>query len=78
MASEFAEELRRLRTQRGLSVRELAAFAHCGKSHVHDLETSATSARAHAAREHSPVGLHWPHEPVARSGSSPSSCCRIT
>jgi transcriptional regulator with XRE-family HTH domain len=40
MVSEFAEELRRLRAQRGLSVRELAALAHCGKSHVHDLETA--------------------------------------
>jgi transcriptional regulator with XRE-family HTH domain len=39
MASEFAEELRRLRAQRGLSVRELAAMAHCGKSHIFDLET---------------------------------------
>jgi transcriptional regulator with XRE-family HTH domain len=39
MTSEFAAELRRLRAQRGLSVRELAALAHCGKSQVHDLES---------------------------------------
>jgi transcriptional regulator with XRE-family HTH domain len=39
MASEFAEELRRLRTQRGLSVRDLATLAHCGKTQIHDLET---------------------------------------
>ena len=50
MASEFAEELRRLRTQRGLSVRELAAFAHCGKSHVHDLETGRRRPTAAVAR----------------------------
>jgi transcriptional regulator with XRE-family HTH domain len=42
MASDpraFAEKLRQLRIQRGLSVRELARLAHHGKSYVHDLET---------------------------------------
>src|SRR5919112_1430171 len=39
MTSDFAEQLRRLRADRDLSVRGLAALAHCGKSHVHDLET---------------------------------------
>jgi transcriptional regulator with XRE-family HTH domain len=39
MTAGFAEQLRRLRADRGLSVRQLAAAAHCGKSHVHDLET---------------------------------------
>ncbi|MDT4994198.1 MAG: hypothetical protein QOH97_4090 [Actinoplanes sp.] len=39
MPSEFAEELRRLRNQRGLSYRELADLASCGKTQVNDLET---------------------------------------
>lgn len=39
MSSEFAEQLRQLRTDRGLSVRDLAGLAHYSKSHIHDLET---------------------------------------
>lgn len=35
----FAAELRRLRDQRGLSIRGLAALVHHGKSYVHELET---------------------------------------
>jgi len=35
----FAETLRRLRLQRGLSLRGLAARAYQGKSTIHDLET---------------------------------------
>jgi transcriptional regulator with XRE-family HTH domain len=38
-AQPFASELRRLRAERGLSVRDLAARIHHGKSYVHDLET---------------------------------------
>ena len=39
MTSDFAEELRGLRAQRGMSVRDLAQRAHCGKTQIHDLET---------------------------------------
>lgn len=39
MSAEFAAELHRLRTERGLSFRELAARVHHGKSYVHELET---------------------------------------
>jgi transcriptional regulator with XRE-family HTH domain len=35
----FAETLRRLRLERGLTLRELAALAYQGKSTIHDLET---------------------------------------
>jgi tetratricopeptide (TPR) repeat protein len=38
-ASPFAAELRRLRHARGLSLRDLAARAHYGKSYLHELET---------------------------------------
>lgn len=51
MTAEFAEQLHQLRADRGLSVRQLAALAHCAKSHVHDLETGRrrpTPAIAHA------------------------------
>lgn len=49
--SAFAADLRRLRTARGLSLRDLAATANYGKSYLHDLETgrkpptAATAAR---------------------------------
>nr|WP_130513181.1 helix-turn-helix transcriptional regulator [Krasilnikovia cinnamomea] len=42
--------LRRLRTARGMSVRELAAMAHVGKSHVHDLETGRRGPTMRVAR----------------------------
>lgn len=35
----FARELRRLRAERGMSLRELAATVHYGKSYLHELET---------------------------------------
>ncbi|OJF13568.1 helix-turn-helix domain-containing protein [Couchioplanes caeruleus] len=35
----FPDELRRLRARRGLSLRELAAAVHYGKSYLHELET---------------------------------------
>ncbi|MEV6598038.1 helix-turn-helix transcriptional regulator [Actinoplanes sp. NPDC051346] len=38
-AAAFARELRRLRAERGLSLRDLAAAAHYGKSYLHELET---------------------------------------
>ncbi len=38
-APPFAAELRRLRQVRGLSLRDLAARVHYGKSYLHDLET---------------------------------------
>jgi transcriptional regulator with XRE-family HTH domain len=38
-ASSFAADLRRLRQQNGLSLRELAARTHHGKSYLHELET---------------------------------------
>ncbi|MET0496486.1 MAG: helix-turn-helix transcriptional regulator [Actinoplanes sp.] len=39
--SAFAEELRRLRTEAGLSYRELAGKVTPGKSYLHELETGA-------------------------------------
>jgi transcriptional regulator with XRE-family HTH domain len=51
VTAEFAEHLHQLRNSCGLSVRQLAALAHCGKSHIHDLETGRrrpTPAIAHA------------------------------
>lgn len=50
MTSEFAELLRRLRTERGLSLRELAALTHHGKSYLHDLETGRKPPTAEIAR----------------------------
>lgn len=50
MPSEFAEELRRLRTQRGLSYRGLAVLAHCSKSQIQDLETGRRRPTAAIAR----------------------------
>ncbi|XVU21425.1 helix-turn-helix domain-containing protein [Actinoplanes sp. CA-054009] len=38
VSARFADELRRLRAERGLSYRALAALAHHGKSYVEDLE----------------------------------------
>ena len=37
--SPFAAELRRLRAERAVSLRELAALVHYGKSYLHELET---------------------------------------
>lgn len=39
MTTDFGAELRRLRQERRLSIRQLAAEIPLGKSHVHDLET---------------------------------------
>ena len=39
MSADFHCELRRLRTERGLSIRALAALVHHGKSYLHELET---------------------------------------
>jgi transcriptional regulator with XRE-family HTH domain len=50
MASEFAEELRRLRTQQHLSYRKLADLAHCGKTQIQDLETGRRRPTAAIAR----------------------------
>ncbi|MFI5495723.1 multiprotein-bridging factor 1 family protein [Actinoplanes sp. NPDC051859] len=46
----FAEQLRRLRAKRGLSLRELAAVVHYGKSYLHDLETGRKPPTAAVAR----------------------------
>jgi transcriptional regulator with XRE-family HTH domain len=48
--TDFAGELRRLRTERGLSLRELAALTHHGKSYLHDLETGRKPPTADIAR----------------------------
>ena len=50
MTGEFSAELRRLRAQHGLSVRELAALVHYGKSYIHELETGHKAANADVAR----------------------------
>jgi transcriptional regulator with XRE-family HTH domain len=50
MPSDFAEELRRLRTQRGLSFRGLAELAHCSKTQIQDLETGRRRPTAAIAR----------------------------
>ena len=50
MVSAFAEELRQLRTQRGLSYRQLADLASCGKTQVNDLETDRRQPTATIAR----------------------------
>ncbi|MEV4708995.1 helix-turn-helix transcriptional regulator [Actinoplanes sp. NPDC049316] len=53
----FAEQLRRLRTERGLSLRELAAAVHYGKSYLHELETGRKPAtEAVAARLDNALG----------------------
>lgn len=39
MGTHFQSELRRLRNERGLSIRALAVLVHQGKSYVHELET---------------------------------------
>ncbi|MEV5412134.1 helix-turn-helix transcriptional regulator [Thermopolyspora sp. NPDC052614] len=39
----FGEALRRLRLGAGMSIREVARMAHCGKSHVSDLENGRRS-----------------------------------
>jgi transcriptional regulator with XRE-family HTH domain len=39
VTSDFADELRRRRAERGLSIRVLAELVHYGKSYVHELET---------------------------------------
>jgi transcriptional regulator with XRE-family HTH domain len=46
----FGELLRRLRTQRGLSYRDLASRATYGKSYLHDLETGRKQPTAETAR----------------------------
>jgi transcriptional regulator with XRE-family HTH domain len=45
----FAELLRRLRVERGLSLRALGARTHRAKSHLHDLETGRKAPTADAA-----------------------------
>ncbi|MFI7600690.1 helix-turn-helix domain-containing protein [Actinoplanes sp. NPDC049681] len=45
----FADELRRLRAQRVLSLRELAAAVHYGKSYLHELETGRKPVSASVA-----------------------------
>ncbi|MEV4638467.1 helix-turn-helix domain-containing protein [Actinoplanes sp. NPDC049548] len=47
---QFADQLRRLRTRRGLSLRELAAAVHYGKSYLHELETGRKPATEAIAR----------------------------
>jgi transcriptional regulator with XRE-family HTH domain len=55
----FAEELRRLRAQHGLSLRELAARVHHGKSYIHELETGLKPPTAAvAARLDDTLGAH--------------------
>lgn len=49
MADDFAQHLRALRAERGLSLRELAARTHHGKSYLHDLETGRKPASAEVA-----------------------------
>ncbi len=39
MSADFAEQLRHLRADRGLSLRQLAELVHHGKSYIHELET---------------------------------------
>jgi transcriptional regulator with XRE-family HTH domain len=46
----FAAALRRLRVERGLSLREFARLAHRSKSHLHDLETGRKPAAPDVAR----------------------------
>lgn len=46
----FPATLRRLRTERGLSVRELARLAYQGKTLVHDLETGRAQPKPDVAR----------------------------
>lgn len=46
----FPTELARLRRERGLSLRELARRAFCGKSYLHDLEAGRTRPSSEAAR----------------------------
>lgn len=46
----FADTLRRLRVERGLSLRDLARLAHHGKSYLHDLETGRKQPTADTAR----------------------------
>jgi transcriptional regulator with XRE-family HTH domain len=50
MTAEFAAQLHQLRTERGLSVRDLAALAHCSKSHIYDIETGRRRAAPAVAR----------------------------
>lgn len=45
----FGAELRRLRSDRGLSLRELAKRAHYGKTYLHDLETGQARPSAEVA-----------------------------
>jgi transcriptional regulator with XRE-family HTH domain len=45
----FPAELARLRAARGLSLRDLAALAHCGKSYLGDLESGRTRPTCAAA-----------------------------
>ncbi|HEX8630402.1 MAG TPA: helix-turn-helix domain-containing protein [Catenuloplanes sp.] len=47
---DFGAELRRLRGERGLSLRELAARVHHGKSYLHELETGQKSPPAAVVR----------------------------
>ena len=49
-ASAFTVELARLRADRGLSVRELAALAHYSPSHVYDLERGGRRPNPEVAR----------------------------
>jgi transcriptional regulator with XRE-family HTH domain len=50
MTGDFSAELRRLRAEHGLSVRELAALVHHGKSYVHELETGRKPPTTDVAR----------------------------
>lgn len=49
-ASAFADKLRQLRARRGLSLRQLAAIVHHGKSYLHELETGRKPPTAAVAR----------------------------
>lgn len=51
MTAAFGATLRRLRHQRGLSIRDLAALAHRSKSHLHELETGAKPPTLEAAHQ---------------------------
>lgn len=50
MSESFAARMRALRTERGLSLRKLAATAFYGKSYLHELETGAKEPTPEVAR----------------------------
>src|SRR5262249_61906953 len=52
----FADTLRRLRTERGLSLRDLGHRAHHGKSYLHDLERGRKQPTVETARGSWPGG----------------------